>query len=91
MALLDTPQAMYPGMTSQYLIQNSYSRGYYRDHYDQEAITRFNIHQRLQMSPEYSNCRSVKEEGGTAFKPYTSPAQKNISTQANQHTKVFPF
>ena len=86
MALLDTPQAMYPGMTSQYLIQNTYSRGYYRD-YDQEAITRFNIHQRLQMSPEYCSSRSVKEELSTAFKPY-SPGQENLSTQANQQTKV---
>ena len=88
MALLDTPQAMYGSMSSPYLMQNPYSRvqGYYRD-YEQETIARLNIHQRLQVSPEYSS-RSVKEEFGTAFKPY-SPGQENLPTQTNNHSKVF--
>ncbi len=75
MALLDTPQPMYGGMGSPYLIQNTYTRPYsYRD-YSSETIARFNFHQRLQVSPEY--CRSVKEEFSAAFKPY-SPGQENL-------------
>ena len=76
MALLDTPQPMYGGMTSPYL--NTYSRQYYRD-YQTDTIARFNFHQRLQVSPEY--CRQVKEELG-AFKPY-SPGQENIPANIN--------
>lgn len=89
MALLDTPQAVYGSMTSPYLIQNPYSRGYYRD-YEQDTITRLNIHQRLQASPEYPAAgRSVKEEFSTAFKPYSSPGQENLPVHHNQQTKVF--
>ena len=54
MALLDTTQAMYGGMTSQYLIQNGYharSSTYYRD-YEQDALARLNLQQRLGSSPE---------------------------------------
>ena len=53
MALLDTTQAMYGGMTSQYLIQNGYARNstYYRD-YEQDALARLNLQQRLGSSPE---------------------------------------
>ena len=49
MALLDTTQAMYGGMTSQYLIQNGYharSSTYYRD-YEQDALARLNLQHRL--------------------------------------------
>ena len=96
MALLDAPQAMYGSMSSPYLIQSPYSRGYYRD-YEQETIAaRFNIQQRLHTSPEYS--RAVKEEVvGTAFKPYQTsppglssnspptPGQENILQQAHNN------
>ena len=70
MALLDTPQAMYGNMTSQYqLMQHPYGRPYpaYRD-YEQEAAlaaARFNI-QRLQphnSSPEFpQRVAGLKEE-----------------------------
>ena len=55
MALLDT-QAMYAGVTSQYLIQQGYTRpgpAYsYRD-YDNEALARLNsLNPRLHSSPE---------------------------------------
>ena len=88
MALLDTPQPMYGGMTSPYLIQNTYAtaaagRQYYRDYSSADTIARFNIQQRLQVSPEYCR-RSVKEEF-TAFKPYnssSSPGQENLPANA---------
>ena len=53
MALLDTTQAMYGGVTSQYLIQNGYARNssYYRE-YEQDALARLNLQQRLGSSPE---------------------------------------
>ena len=58
MALLDT-QAMYAGVTSQYLIQQGYTRpgpAYsYRD-YDPEALARLNsLNPRLHSSPEHSH------------------------------------
>ncbi len=70
MALLDTPQAMYGNMTSQYqqLMQHPYGRPpAYHPYYEQEAAlaARFNI-QRLQpasTSPEFPQRASgLKEE-----------------------------
>ena len=88
MALLDTPQPMYGGMTSPYLIQNTYTRPYtYRD-YSSDTIARFNFHQRLQVSPEY--CRSVKEEFTAAFKPY-SPGQENLPFNGSANKVVLGF
>ena len=82
MAVLDAPQAMYGGMSSQYL--NPYTRGYYRE-YEQDTLTRLNLHQRLQQaSPDYA----VKEELTTAFKPYSPAGQENLSVQINQSAKV---
>ena len=50
MALLDTTQAMYGGVSSQYsqLLQNGYGRPsqYYRD-YEQDALARLNLQHRL--------------------------------------------
>ena len=53
MALLDTTQAMYGGVSSGYLIQNGYARNssYYRE-YEQDALARLNLQQRLASSPE---------------------------------------
>ena len=48
MAVLDTPQAMYSGMTSPYLIQNTgYNRppASYYGTYEQETLARLNIQQ----------------------------------------------
>jgi hypothetical protein len=68
MALLDTPQAMYGNMTSQYqLMQHPYGRHPgYPAYYEQEAAlaARFNI-QRLQAtstSPEFPRPVGLKEE-----------------------------
>jgi hypothetical protein len=80
MALLDTPQAMYGNMTSQYqLIQHPYSRtaGYpaaYTRDYEQEAAlaARFNL-QRLQQpaSPDFHRLSSGLKEEVTACAPVT--------------------
>ena len=83
MALLDTPQTMYGSMTSQYLIQNGYTRNsYYRD-YEQDTLARLNLQQRLHSSPEQQHydlharllvkeerLGSIAESYNTAFKPY---------------------
>ena len=104
MALLDTPQSMYGSMTSQYLIQNGYTRNsYYRD-YEQDALARLNLQQRLHHSPEQAHydlharlfvkeerLASIGENYNTAFKPYnsTSPTdQENVPHHANQQNKV---
>ena len=100
MAVLDTPQAMYSGMTSPYLIQNpSYNRpsinsGYYGT-YEQETLARYSQQYMARAEVELSRF-SVKEERGsnvpphqTAFKPYSpGPGQENVPGQANQQTKV---
>ena len=78
MALLDTTQAMYGGMTSQYLIQNGYARNstYYRD-YEQDALARLNLQQRLGSSPEQHydlHARLlVKEERLASLPPNIEP------------------
>ena len=103
MALLDTPQSMYGSMTSQYLIQNGYTRNsYYRD-YEQDALARLNLQQRLHSSPEQPHydlharlfvkeerLASIGENYNTAFKPYASvsPDQENVSHHANTQNKV---
>lgn len=93
MALLDTPQAMYGSMTSQYQLmqQQSYYPLVYRD-YD---MARFNIQQRLQptssatTSPEYqrsisSSSSGLKEEVGAAaaVAPITVLQANSSSTTA---------
>ena len=94
MALLDTTQAMYGGVTSQYQYLSA-RNSYYRD-YEQDALARLNLQQRLGSSPEQHydlHARLlVKEErlaslppniepycpSPTAFKPYSSPGQENL-------------
>ena len=79
MALLDTTQAMYGGVTSQYLIQNGYAsarNSYYRD-YEQDALARLNLQQRLGSSPEQHydlHARLlVKEERLASLPPNIEP------------------
>ena len=52
MALLDTTQAMYGGVTSQYLMQSGYRNSAYYREYEQDALARLNLQQRLGSSPE---------------------------------------
>ena len=78
MAVLDTPQAMYSGMTSPYLIQNTgYNRpptSYYGT-YEQETLARLNIQQQQHYQATMARAEvelsrfAVKEERGAMPPP----------------------
>ena len=93
MALLDTTQAMYGSVTSQYLIQTAGHPGYRGVanpyHYREYCADQYDLH-----------CRAgflVKEERGAAgpagaFKPYSpvqagSPGQENLPQPPSAHSQ----
>ena len=77
MALLDTTQAMYGGVTSQYLMQSGYRNSAYYREYEQDALARLNLQQRLGSSPEQHydlHARLlVKEERLASLPPNIEP------------------